>query len=75
MTRVFVTGPTRFKPADLVAPRGIRPAVVLLIGTGIALRQVLDSVHLHLGWVDPIVPVIGTIGLILIVQALVGDAG
>ncbi len=30
--RIFVTGPTRFKPADLVAPSGIRPAVILLIG-------------------------------------------
>lgn len=30
--RVFVTGPCRFKAADLVAPSGIRPAVILLIG-------------------------------------------
>jgi UDP-N-acetylglucosamine 1-carboxyvinyltransferase len=30
--RVFVEGPTRFKSADLVAPSGIRPAVMLLIG-------------------------------------------
>jgi UDP-N-acetylglucosamine 1-carboxyvinyltransferase len=30
--RVYVNGPTRFKPADLVAPSGIRPAVMLLIG-------------------------------------------
>jgi UDP-N-acetylglucosamine 1-carboxyvinyltransferase len=30
--RVFVQGPTRFKPADLVCPSGIRPAVMLLIG-------------------------------------------
>ena len=30
--RVFVTGPTRWKPADLVSPSGIRPAVMLLIG-------------------------------------------
>ena len=30
--RVFITGPTRLKPADLVAPSGIRPAVMLLIG-------------------------------------------
>ncbi|HYH35937.1 MAG TPA: UDP-N-acetylglucosamine 1-carboxyvinyltransferase [Candidatus Saccharimonadales bacterium] len=30
--RVFITGPTRFKPADLVCPSGIRPAVMLLIG-------------------------------------------
>ncbi|HEX5744426.1 MAG TPA: UDP-N-acetylglucosamine 1-carboxyvinyltransferase [Candidatus Saccharimonadales bacterium] len=30
--RVFITGPTRWKPADLVCPSGIRPAVMLLIG-------------------------------------------
>ena len=30
--RVYINGPTRFKPADLVAPSGIRPAVMLLIG-------------------------------------------
>lgn len=30
--RVFIQGPTRFKPADLVCPSGIRPAVMLLIG-------------------------------------------
>lgn len=30
--RVFIDGPTRFKPADLVCPSGIRPAVMLLIG-------------------------------------------
>ena len=29
--RVYVNGPTRFKPTDLVAPSGIRPAVMLLI--------------------------------------------
>ena len=30
--RAFVNGPTRFKPADVVCPSGIRPAVMLLIG-------------------------------------------
>jgi UDP-N-acetylglucosamine 1-carboxyvinyltransferase len=30
--RIYVNGPTRFKPTDLVAPSGIRPAVMLLIG-------------------------------------------
>lgn len=30
--RVFITGPTHFKPADLVCPSGIRPAVMLLVG-------------------------------------------
>ncbi|MFO1397624.1 MAG: sodium:proton antiporter [Burkholderiales bacterium] len=43
------------------------PAVVLLIGAGLAARQVLDSLGLKFHWVDPIVPVLGTLGLILIV--------
>jgi UDP-N-acetylglucosamine 1-carboxyvinyltransferase len=30
--RVFVNGPTRWRSADLVAPSGIRPAVIILIG-------------------------------------------
>lgn len=30
--RVYVYGPTRFKPTDMAAPNGIRPAVMLLIG-------------------------------------------
>jgi UDP-N-acetylglucosamine 1-carboxyvinyltransferase len=30
--RVFIQGPTRWKPADVVCPSGIRPAVMLLIG-------------------------------------------
>jgi UDP-N-acetylglucosamine 1-carboxyvinyltransferase len=30
--RVYVSGPTRWKAADLVCPSGIRPAVIILIG-------------------------------------------
>ncbi len=30
--RVFINGPTRWRSADIVAPSGIRPAVILLIG-------------------------------------------
>jgi len=30
--RVFIYGPTIFKSADIVAPSGIRPAVIILIG-------------------------------------------
>ena len=43
------------------------PPVVLLIVTGLVARQILDSLGLHFHWVDPIVPIIGTLGLILIV--------
>lgn len=30
--RIYVNGPAKFKPTDMVAPSGIRPAVMLLIG-------------------------------------------
>lgn len=30
--RVFINGPTRWRSAEIVAPSGIRPAVILLIG-------------------------------------------
>ncbi|HTQ00292.1 MAG TPA: sodium:proton antiporter [Casimicrobiaceae bacterium] len=43
------------------------PSVVLMIVVGLVARQVLDALGLHYHWVDPIVPVIGTLGLILIV--------
>jgi potassium/hydrogen antiporter len=52
---------------DIVGRRWKLPSVVMLIGTGIVLRQIAHSTGFHLGWVDPIVPVIGTLGLILIV--------
>ena len=52
---------------DVFGRRTRLPPVVLLIVTGIAARQVLDRFDLHLGWVDPMVPIIGTIGLVLIV--------
>ena len=52
---------------DVFGRRTRLPPVVLLIVTGIAARQVLDGLNLHLGWVDPMVPIIGTVGLILIV--------
>jgi len=43
------------------------PSVVLLIVAGLIARQVLDALGWRFNWVEPIVPVIGTIGLILIV--------
>lgn len=30
--RVYINGPTKWRPADIVCPNGIRPAVMLLIG-------------------------------------------
>ena len=34
--RVYISGPTRWKAADLVCPSGIRPAVIILIGMLVA---------------------------------------
>ena len=52
---------------DILGRRTRLPAVVLLIATGMVARQVTERFDLRLSWVDPLVPVIGTIGLILIV--------
>jgi len=52
---------------DILGRRYRLPAVVLLIATGIVVRLILGAIGVHLHWVDPIVPVIGTLGLILIV--------
>jgi hypothetical protein len=52
---------------DTIGKRFRLPAVVLLILTGMALRHALDGVGLHLRWVEPVVPILGTLGLILIV--------
>ena len=43
------------------------PSVVLLILTGLVARRILDAFDIQFHWVQPIVPVIGTLGLILIV--------
>lgn len=52
---------------DLVGRRFRLPNVVLLIVTGLVVRQLLDRAGLFLGYVDEIVPILGTLGLILIV--------
>jgi len=43
------------------------PSVVLLIVVGLIARQVLEYFGLYYRWVEPIVPILGTLGLILIV--------
>ena len=52
---------------DIFGRRFKLPSVVLLVVTGMVARQVMDRTGTHLSWVDPLVPVIGTVGLILIV--------
>jgi Kef-type K+ transport system membrane component KefB len=52
---------------DILGRRLRLPAVALLIATGMLLRQVFDATGTQLGWVDPAVPILGTVGLILIV--------
>ncbi len=52
---------------EIVGRRFRLPGVVLLIATGLLARYVMDTAGLPFEWVDPIVPVLGTLGLILIV--------
>jgi cell volume regulation protein A len=53
---------------DLLARRLRLPAVALLIAAGMTVRQALDASGIRLlHWVDPVVPILGTVGLILIV--------
>lgn len=44
------------------------PGVILLIGLGIVLRLIVDNTGLDIPDLEPLLPVIGTIGLILIVM-------
>jgi hypothetical protein len=60
---------------DIVGRRVKLPSVVLLIGAGLVARHVLDSLGLHLRWIDPVVPILGTLGLILIVLEGALDLG
>ena len=52
---------------ELVGRRTKVPGVVLLIATGMIAREALDRVGLELRFVEALLPVVGTIGLILIV--------
>jgi hypothetical protein len=52
---------------EVVGRRTKIPGVVLLISTGMVAREVLDRIGLELRFVESLLPVVGTIGLILIV--------
>ncbi len=52
---------------DLISSRTKIPSVVLLLATGIGLRQVTGYFDINIPYVDIILPTLGTIGLILIV--------
>jgi len=52
---------------DVLGRRIRLPSVVLLIATGLVGRQLLDHLGLRLNFVDEVLPLVGTIGLILIV--------
>lgn len=43
------------------------PSVIVLVASGLAARPMLDSLGVTLGWAGTLVPIIGTIGLVLIV--------
>lgn len=52
---------------DILGRRLKLPSVVLLLGSGIVLRRVLDGVGWSVPYLDDLLPVLGTIGLVLIV--------
>jgi Na+:H+ antiporter len=52
---------------DVFGRRTKLPSVVLLIATGMVARQLLDRLGVELRFVELLLPVVGTIGLILIV--------
>ena len=43
------------------------PSVIVLVASGLLARPILDSLGVTLGWAGTLVPIIGTIGLVLIV--------
>ncbi len=43
------------------------PSVIVLVTSGLLTRPLLDSLGMQLGWADTLVPIVGTIGLVLIV--------
>ena len=52
---------------DTIARKTKFPSVILLMATGIAARTVSDGLGYNIMYLDQIIPVMGTIGLILIV--------
>ncbi|WP_247231424.1 cation:proton antiporter [Telluribacter sp. SYSU D00476] len=52
---------------DLVSSRTKLPSVVLLLATGVAIRQATDYLGVAIPYVNVILPTLGTLGLILIV--------
>ncbi|MBK9021651.1 MAG: cation:proton antiporter [Sulfuritalea sp.] len=43
------------------------PSVIVLVASGLIARPVLDSIGVQLGWAGMLVPIVGTVGLVLIV--------
>ena len=47
--RVYITGPTRWKPADIIAPAALRPSVVILLAMmaapGVSLLRDVYSIN------------------------------
>lgn len=52
---------------DLTSSRTNIPSVILLLVLGWVIRQITEILHIHLPDLSPILPVLGTFGLILIV--------
>ncbi|WP_291993785.1 cation:proton antiporter [Candidatus Accumulibacter sp. ACC003] len=43
------------------------PSVIVLVASGLLARPMLDSIGVTLGWAGTLVPIVGTLGLVLIV--------
>ncbi|MBK9161237.1 MAG: cation:proton antiporter [Nitrosomonadales bacterium] len=43
------------------------PSVIVLVASGLIAKPVLDSIGVRLNWADMLVPIVGTVGLVLIV--------
>ena len=43
------------------------PSVIVLVASGLIARPVLDSIGVQLSWAGTLVPIVGTVGLVLIV--------
>jgi len=52
---------------DLTSPKTKIPSVILLLVLGWSVRQIILLLDIHLPDFSPILPVLGTVGLILIV--------
>lgn len=52
---------------ERICRRWTVPSVIFLVASGLIARPILDSIHIQLSWADMLMPIVGEIGLVLIV--------